>query len=62
MPSPELRDQKRRLNLFMTRYGGFHLLLVLLEAHYRNPGPRRQGLAISELCGRVAISSAACAC
>lgn len=55
-PSPELRDQKRRLNLFMTRYGGFHLLLVLLEAHYRHPGPRRQGLAFSELCGRVAIS------
>ena len=56
-PSPELRDQKRRLNLFMTRYGGFHLLLVLLDAHYRTATSTcRQGLVFSELCGRIAIS------
>ncbi len=56
-PRADLRDQKRRLNLFLTRHGGFHLLLVLLDGHYRDHAEgTRRGLVFSEICSRIEIS------
>jgi hypothetical protein len=55
--TPKWREHKRHLGLFFNRHGGFHLLLMLLNAHYNKPAAgRRPGWVFSGLRDRIQIS------
>jgi hypothetical protein len=54
---PRWREHKRHLNLFFSRDGGLHLLLMLLNAYYNKPAAgRRPGWVFSGLRERIQIS------
>jgi len=56
-PNTKWREHKRYLDLFFTRHGGLHLLLMLLNAHYNKPAAgRRPGWVFSGMCDRIKIS------
>ncbi len=54
---PRWQQHKRHLNLFFSRDGGLHLLLMLLNAHYNKPAAgRRPGWVFSGMRDRIQIS------
>ena len=56
-PGDKWREHKGYLDLFFTRHGGLHLLLMLLNAHYNKPpAGRRPGWVFSGMCDRIMIS------
>jgi hypothetical protein len=57
---PRWRDHRRHLNLFFSRDGGVHLLLMLLNAYYNKPpAGRRPGWVFSTMRTRIRISERA---
>jgi hypothetical protein len=54
---PRWQEHKRHLNLFFSRDGGLHLLLMLLNAYYNKPAAgRRPGWVFAGLRDRIKIS------
>jgi hypothetical protein len=54
---PRWQEHKRHLNLFFSRDGGLHLLLMLLNAYYNKPAAgRRPGWVFSGMRDRIQIS------
>lgn len=54
---PKWQEHKRHLNLFFSRDGGLHLLLMLLNAFYNKPAAgRRPGWVFTSMRDRIQIS------
>ncbi len=59
-PSPRMQKHKKHLNFFFSRSGGFHLLLMLLNAYYNKPlAGRDPGWVFRGIRNRIPVSERA---